>query len=77
MIAAHLLQEELEARIMPIDKRLAEIAERKTRLADSWVVENINTERFRELQQLLKQEEAKLKSIRNEVSSSDSRARKY
>jgi len=50
MIAAHLLQEGLEARIMPIDKRLAEIAERKTRLANSWVVENINTERFRELQ---------------------------
>jgi len=38
MIAAHLLQEELEARIMPIDKCLAEIAERKTRLANSWVV---------------------------------------
>jgi len=60
-------EEELEARIMPIDKRLAEIAEKKAKLADSWIVENMDTERFRDLQQSLDQEEARLRSIRNEV----------
>ena len=61
------VMEELEARIMPIDKRLAEIAEKKDKLANSWVVENMNAERFRELQQSLDQEEARLRSIHNEL----------
>ncbi len=60
-------EEELEARIMPIDKRLVEIAEKKAKLADSWVVENMDAEKFRELQQALNQEEARLRSIRNNV----------
>lgn len=60
-------EEELEARIMPIDKRLVEITKKKARLADSWVVENMNAEKFRELQQSLDQEEARLRSIRNEI----------
>lgn len=60
-------EEELEARIMPIDKRLVEIAEKKAKLADSWVVENMDTEKFLELQQSLDKEEARLRSIRNEI----------
>jgi len=60
-------EEELDARIMPINKRLAQIAEQKAKLADSWVVENMDADRFRELQQSLNQEEARLQSIRNEV----------
>lgn len=59
--------EELEAMIMPIDKQLAQIGQKKARLADSWVVDNMNEERFRELQQSLDKEEARLKSIRNEI----------
>lgn len=58
---------ELNARIRPVDERLSVIAKQKSRLADDWVKLNIETDRFQQLQQSLEQEEARLRSIRNEI----------
>jgi len=58
---------DLNARIKPIDTRLTEIIEQKSRLAEDWVRANINSDNFRELQQKLEQEETRLRSIRNEI----------
>ncbi len=60
-------KEELEARILPINQRLGQIAEQKARLADNWVKLNMDTKNYSKLQRNLDQEEAKLKSIRNDV----------
>jgi len=60
-------KEELEARILPIDQKLRQIAEQKARLADDWVKLNIDTTDYSELQRSLDQEETRLKSIRNDV----------
>jgi site-specific DNA recombinase len=58
---------DLNARIKPIDTRLAEIAEQKTRLAEDWVVSSIPPARIQELKHNFDQEEIRLRSIRNEV----------
>jgi hypothetical protein len=60
-------QEELQARIMPIDEQLAQIAKKKAKLADDWVKTNMDADKYKELQQALNQEEARLKLIRNEI----------
>jgi len=60
-------EEELKARIMPIDEQLLQIAKKKAKLADDWVQTNMDAEKFKELQQSLNKEEVRLKSIRNEI----------
>jgi len=60
-------EEELKARILPIDEKLAQIAEQKARLADEFVMLNMGTDEYKELQQNLNQEEVRLQSIRTEV----------
>jgi hypothetical protein len=60
-------QEELQARIMPIDEQLAQIAKKKGKLADDWVKTNMDADKYKDLQQTLNQEEARLKLIRNEI----------
>jgi len=40
---------DLSARLKPIEERLAEIAEQKAKLADDWVVRNMNNNKFKEL----------------------------
>ncbi|MBL7166243.1 MAG: recombinase family protein, partial [Dehalococcoidales bacterium] len=60
-------EEELRARILPIDEQLVQIAEQKMKLADDWVVSNMNAERFHELRQSLEKEETRLTSIRAEI----------
>ena len=57
-------EEELRARILPIEEQLVQIAEQKMRLADVWVVSNVNAERLHELRQSLEKEETRLASIR-------------
>lgn len=58
---------ELNARIQPINKCLSEIAEQKTRLADDFVRLNIDANKYKDIQQNLYQEEARLKSIQHEI----------
>jgi site-specific DNA recombinase len=58
---------DLNARIRPIDDRLAEIISQKTRLAEGWVQGSISQTRLQELKRDLDQEEARLRSIRTEI----------
>jgi site-specific DNA recombinase len=58
---------DLSERIRPIDERLAEIAAQKARLADDWIMRNMNVERFSELRESLNGEEARMKSLRAAV----------
>ena len=60
-------EEDLRARIMPIEKQLSDIAEQKSRLANDWVKQNVEVEQFKELRQSLDQEEARLKSIKSNI----------
>jgi site-specific DNA recombinase len=58
---------ELNTRIKPINSRLAQLSEQKTRLADEWVIMNMTPEKYDHLKQSILQEEARLQSIRSEV----------
>ncbi len=60
-------EEELKARIMPIDEQLVEMGKKKAKLADKWVMTNMDVGKYKELQQALNQEESRLMSIRNEI----------
>ena len=57
---------DLAERIMPINNRLAEIAEQKAKLADDWVQANLDSTKFKELQSQLEKEESRLLAIRSE-----------
>jgi site-specific DNA recombinase len=58
---------DLSARIKPIDQRLSEINQQKSKLAEEWVVGSINPDRIKDLRQDLDQEESRLRSIRSEI----------
>jgi site-specific DNA recombinase len=58
---------DLNARVKPIDVRLAEITEQKARLAEEWVTSSMPFKRVQELKQNLDQEETRLRSIRSEI----------
>jgi site-specific DNA recombinase len=60
-------EEELKARIQPIDDQLSRIAEQKSRLSDDWIQLNLDPGRFKETKKKLGDEESRLKSIRREV----------
>jgi len=60
-------EEEFKVRILPIDDRLSQIAEQKSRLANGFVMLNMNAAKYQELQKSLDVEEARLKGIRNEI----------
>jgi site-specific DNA recombinase len=57
----------LEARLLPIEQHLKEIAERKARLVDKFVIENMDTEKYKVAQQNLEKEEARFLSLRRDV----------
>jgi site-specific DNA recombinase len=57
----------LETRLLPIEKRLKEIAERKSRLVDKFVIDNMDSEKYKVAQQNLEKEEARLLSLRKDV----------
>ena len=62
-----LTEADLSARIRPIDDRLADIAEQKARLAEDWIMRNLNKEKFKELKDTLDREEARMKALRAEI----------
>ena len=57
----------LETRLLPMERRLKEIAEMKSRLDEKWVIENMDTEKYRIAQQSLDKEEARLIALRRET----------
>jgi site-specific DNA recombinase len=57
----------LESRLMPIEKRLKEINERKSRLVDKFVIDNMDSDKYKVAQQNLEKEEARLITLRREV----------
>lgn len=58
---------ELEKIIMPIDSQLVEIRNRKTRLAEDWVINAISKEKVAKNKSELEAEEARLSAIRQEI----------
>jgi site-specific DNA recombinase len=57
----------LEARLMPIEKRLKEITKMKSRLADKFIIDNMDSEKYKAAQQNLEKEEARLIALRRET----------
>jgi hypothetical protein len=57
-------QDELNAFIKPINEKLIDIKDKKARLADQWVITNMDPEKYKRLQSNLHREESRLKSIR-------------
>jgi len=57
----------LEARLLPIEKRLKEITERKSRLAEKFIIDNMDTDKYKVAQQNLEKEEARLIVLRKDV----------
>jgi site-specific DNA recombinase len=57
-------QDELNAFIKPINEKLYDIADKKARLADEWVITNMDPEKYKRLQSNLNREESRLKSLR-------------
>ena len=60
-------QAKLDLIIKPIDEKLEQIAIKKTKLADEWVVSNMDPDKYRELQANLNKEEIRLKSYRANI----------
>jgi site-specific DNA recombinase len=60
-------QDELEAKITPINEQISQIVKKKAKLADEWVKTNMDAEKYNAMQQSLDKEEARLKSIRTEI----------
>jgi site-specific DNA recombinase len=57
-------QAELDAFLNPINEKLLDLIDKKARLADQWVITNMEPEKYKRLQSNLNKEEIRLKSIR-------------
>ena len=57
----------LEARLLPIEKRLKEINQMKSRLADKFIIDNMDSDKYKVAQQNLEKEEARLIALRRET----------
>jgi hypothetical protein len=57
-------QAELDATLKPINEKLLDLTDKKARLADQWVITNMDPEKYRKLQSNLNKEETRLKSLR-------------
>jgi hypothetical protein len=62
-----LREEELSARVKPIEEQLHDIALRKAKLADDWIIRNMNSEKYKEIQLNLEKEESRLKVIKSNI----------
>lgn len=62
-----LREAELSARIRPIEERLTEIAQQKAKLADDWIIRNMDKTKFQEIQSNLEKEESRLKLIKANI----------
>jgi hypothetical protein len=57
-------QTELDSFLKPINEKLLDLTDKKARLADQWVITNMDPEKYRKLQSNLNKEETRLKSLR-------------
>ena len=57
-------QAELDSILKPINEKLVDITDKKARLADQWVITNMEPEKYKRLQANLNKEETRLKSLR-------------
>jgi site-specific DNA recombinase len=62
-----LKEADLNARIKPLNDRLAAIAEQQAKLADDWIIRHMNADKFIELKNNLDKEETRLKDLRAEI----------
>jgi site-specific DNA recombinase len=60
-------QAKLDLIIKPIDEKLEQIVAKKARLADEWVISNMDADKYRDLQVSLNKEEIRLKSYRASI----------
>ena len=57
-------ESELEANVLPVERRLKDIKEMKSRLADKWIQENMDPAKYKVAQQNLDKVEVRLMSVR-------------
>jgi site-specific DNA recombinase len=57
-------QAELDSTLKPINEKLLDIIDKKARLADQWVITNMDPDKYKRLQSNLNKEETRLKSLR-------------
>ena len=57
-------QVELDSFLKPINEKFADIIDKKARLADQWVITNMDLEKYKRLQSNLNKEETRLKSLK-------------
>jgi len=57
-------QTELDSVLKPINEKLLDLTDKKARLADQWVITNMDPEKYKRLQSNLNKEETRLKSLR-------------
>jgi len=57
---------DLEARLLPIERRLREIAEMKSRLADKFIIDNMDVGKYNDVRQNLEKEESRLMALRKD-----------
>jgi site-specific DNA recombinase len=62
-----LREEELNARIRPIDEQIGQINQQKSKLADDWIICNMDKVKYQEIRSTLDKEEARLKLIRSNI----------
>ena len=60
-------EEELQVSLLPINSRLIEIAGQKSRLANEFVVKNMDPDKFNQLHSDLDKEEARLRSLHSNI----------
>jgi len=58
---------DLRTRIQPVDQQLFEINQRKARLANQWVMQNMDSKQFEQIQHDLDKEETRLLAVRSEI----------
>jgi site-specific DNA recombinase len=63
-------QAELGLWLKPINEKLIDITNKKAKLADEWIISNMDPDKYKELQTSLNKEEIRLKSLRANMDSS-------
>jgi site-specific DNA recombinase len=63
-------QSELSLLLKPINEKLIDITNKKAKLADEWIITNMDPDKYKELQAGLNKEEIRLKSLRANMDSS-------
>jgi site-specific DNA recombinase len=58
---------ELQERLMPVNEQLSHITEQKARLADEWIMINIDPAKYKETKKELDKEESRLKAIQSSI----------